>query len=90
MKVYALPELQNTDKGPSGRGMDLEELGRNYAAEGKMDVRGYMCDGWNKKDEGRWSPEEVKWRCDHLKRFLKGLWVGKKRVEVVVVTHGSL
>lgn len=90
VKVYALPELQNMDKGPSGNGMDLEELENFYAANEKLNVWDYMVEGWNKKNAGRWSPEEVKWRCDHLKGFLKGLSVGKGLVEVVVVvTHGS-
>ncbi|KAL2071119.1 hypothetical protein VTL71DRAFT_12354 [Oculimacula yallundae] len=96
--VTALPELQNLDSGPNGQGLDLEELVEQYGpyedgfmVEGDIDVSTFGREGWNEKKEGIWSSKEVQWRVDHVKGFLKGMWAASddKRMEVVVVSHGS-
>jgi hypothetical protein len=95
--IIALPELQNMDPGPNGTGTDIEALQGQWPAAGtpcnsKTDFWTFMTKGWNWKRNGKWSPNQVQWRMDFLKGFLKGIWLGggKKRVEIAVVTHGSI
>jgi len=97
--VLALPELQNLDPGPAGRGKDPAELEQIYCANGgkeDSEFRGkinltFMTSGWNGKDEGKWQNEVVQWRVDYIKGFLRGLGAGSPdiRVEVMVISHGS-
>jgi hypothetical protein len=91
--------------GPSGVGLDADELAKQWDGndwmkederrpEGWVDATSFVSESWNIKDTGKWSVEEVKWRLDYLKGFLRGIWVGagagSEKVEVVVVTHSSL
>jgi len=89
-KVIALPELQNLDKGPSGRGLDPAKLVASPEFKDKVRLE-YVSDDWDLKEQGRWSPDNLEWRIDHMRGFLRGLgahtW--NMRAEVVVVSHGS-
>jgi len=100
-EIIALPELQNMDTGPNGTGSSVERLqtqwkeGYSVGSRGtvnvNVDVWTFMCKDWNVKGSGKWSPDEVNWRVNFFKGFLKGIWLGggRKKVEIAVVTHGS-
>ncbi|XMA07871.1 hypothetical protein WAI453_000662 [Rhynchosporium graminicola] len=99
--VISMQELQSLDCGLNGKGVDFAGLVGDYEGggigagcggrEGWNDVSTYGRVGWNEKVTDIWSTEEVQWRCDYIRGFLKGMWAssGRKGVEVVVVTHGS-
>ncbi|KUJ17959.1 uncharacterized protein LY89DRAFT_732662 [Mollisia scopiformis] len=99
LTVHALPELQNLDMGPSGTGMNVSDLDKEFTGNfgllgGKdrksvVDVKTFMAKDWNSKETGSWSTPEVEWRVDYMRGFLKGLLAGRERVEVVIVSHGS-
>jgi hypothetical protein len=97
VKIFALPELQNLDSSPNGRGTDLDELSNLFSIAASrnrdlVDVTTFGRKGWEYKDEGSvWHADEIQWRVDHMKGFLKGILLGggMKRVEVAVVSHGS-
>ncbi|KAF8855115.1 hypothetical protein BDZ45DRAFT_793910 [Acephala macrosclerotiorum] len=99
LTVHALPELQNLDIGPSGIGMALSELHQEYTGNfgllgGKerksvVDIKTFMAEDWNFKESGRWSTDEKEWRVNYMRGFFKALIMGKEKVEVIVVTHGS-
>ncbi|KAE9375234.1 hypothetical protein N431DRAFT_453897 [Stipitochalara longipes BDJ] len=103
LSIIAVPELQNFDKGPNGRGQSARKLAKKYCRWFKrknkdtppehlrIDAKSLVPRGWNSKESGKWSTG--KWRLYHVKGHLQGLWVGAgagtRKVEVVVVSHSS-
>lgn len=90
--IICLPEIQNLDSGVNGQGMDFEDLKIAYSV-GPVDITSFGREGWNEKSLGSgWDSQEMPWRVDYMRGFLRGLWAGsgmKRTVEVVVVSHGS-
>jgi len=102
--VIAMSHLQNLDSGPNGSGLDRNELANRYNGnnldKGKFGLlpdwvkTNLVPEGWNLKETGKWSADEVQWRLDFVWGFLQAIWVdtnfGEHKVEIVIVTHGSL
>lgn len=91
--VTPCPHLQNFDKGPNGRGLQLEAWLGKFGKHGTPKFAGKFDESvmktepsWTDKSSGKWSPEQMGWRIEWFKTRLSQIVVGS---EVVVVTHGS-
>ncbi|KAE9375235.1 hypothetical protein N431DRAFT_334387, partial [Stipitochalara longipes BDJ] len=68
------------------------EKDKSGLPQGRVDTS-FVPKGWNMKETGRWSASEVHWRLDFIRTRLREIWVvngaGRRKIEVVIVTHGS-
>jgi hypothetical protein len=89
--LLAYPHLQDLDSGPNGTRSDPVILARTYDMY-RVDLD-LVTPGWNLKEHGEWSPENVDSR---LQAFFKHLKRGyneapkPRQIEVAIVTHDAI
>ncbi|ESZ95815.1 hypothetical protein SBOR_3832 [Sclerotinia borealis F-4128] len=87
VKVQTIDVLQNWDSSPNGIGMDKKDLQEHFGGKVNFDK---VEEGWNQKSSGRWARENMQWRIPALELALRDLRSVTDRVEVVIVSHGSV
>jgi broad specificity phosphatase PhoE len=100
--VVPMAELQTLGGGNNATGLSVLDLRNKYESntntlQHNIDWR-FLREDWNEgKDvagnKGKWGGEEVEWRKNYVKGFLRGIVMTKKpgeRMEILVVGHGSI